>query len=41
MGQKVLKIGGGANWGDVDDAGAPVGLHTVGGTVADTGVGLT
>ena len=41
-GQKVLRVGGGANWGDVDDEGVKHGLHTVGGTVADTGVaGLT
>lgn len=38
-GQKVLRIGGGATWGDVDDEGFKYGLHTVGGTVADTGVG--
>lgn len=38
-GQKVFRIGGGANWGDVDDEGVKIGLHTVGGTVADTGVG--
>lgn len=38
-GQKVLRIGGGASWGDVDKEGAKFGLHTVGGTVADTGVG--
>lgn len=38
-GQKVLRIGGGATWGDVDDEGVKHGLHTVGGTVADTGVG--
>jgi len=38
-GQKVFRIGGGANWGDVDDEGVKYGLHTVGGTVADTGVG--
>lgn len=38
-GQKVFRIGGGASWGDVDDEGVKYGLHTVGGTVADTGVG--
>jgi len=38
-GEKVFRIGGGANWGDVDDEGLKYGLHTVGGTVADTGVG--
>lgn len=38
-GQKVFRIGGGASWGDVDNEGVKHGLHTVGGTVADTGVG--
>lgn len=38
-GQKVFRIGGGASWGDVDDEGVKYGVHTVGGTVADTGVG--
>lgn len=38
-GQKVFRAGGGANWGDLDEEGVKVGLHTVGGTVADTGVG--
>ncbi|KAK5088875.1 hypothetical protein LTR05_003097 [Lithohypha guttulata] len=38
-GQKVFRIGGGASWGDVDREGVKYGLHTVGGTVADTGVG--
>lgn len=38
-GQKIFRIGGGATWGDVDNEGAKYGLHTVGGTVADTGVG--
>lgn len=37
--QKVFRIGGGANWGDVDNEGVKHRLHTVGGTVADTGVG--
>ena len=37
--QKVFRIGGGANWQDVDDEGVKHGFHTVGGTVADTGVG--
>lgn len=38
-GQKVFRIGGGASWGDVDNEGVKYGVHTVGGTVADTGVG--
>lgn len=38
-GSKVFRIGGGASWGDVDQEGVKHGLHTVGGTVADTGVG--
>ncbi|KAK5940129.1 hypothetical protein PMZ80_007547 [Knufia obscura] len=38
-GEKVFRIGGGANWGDVDEEGVKYGVHTVGGTVADTGVG--
>ena len=38
-GQKVFRIQGGANWGDVDATGHQHGLHTVEGTVADTGVG--
>lgn len=37
--KKVIRVGGGALWGDVDAALAPHGLATVGGTVADTGVG--
>tara|TARA_R110002003_G_scaffold61_2_gene5527 strand:+ start:39842 stop:40465 length:624 start_codon:yes stop_codon:yes gene_type:complete len=37
--KKTIKVGGGATWGDVDSALAPHGLATVGGTVADTGVG--
>lgn len=36
---KVLTIQGGAQWGHVDDAAWEHGLATVGGTVADTGVG--
>jgi FAD/FMN-containing dehydrogenase len=36
---KVLTIQGGAQWGDVDDEAWKYGLATVGGTVADTGVG--
>lgn len=35
--QKVFRVGGGANWGDVDEEGYKHGLHTVGGTVSDTG----
>lgn len=38
-GQKVFRIGGGATWGDVDIEGEKYGIGTVGGTVADTGVG--
>lgn len=38
-GTKLLKVQGGCTWGDVDQAGAKHGLATVGGTVADTGVG--
>lgn len=37
--RKLLRIGGGANWGQVDQAAFKHGLGTVGGTVADTGVG--
>ena len=37
--KKVFYVQGGANWGDVDQAGVKHGLATVGGTVADTGVG--
>lgn len=37
--KKHLHVGGGAIWGQVDDAGFAAGLATVGGTVADTGVG--
>ncbi|KAK5045515.1 hypothetical protein LTR84_009133 [Exophiala bonariae] len=37
--KKLFIVGGGANWGDVDQAAAPYNLATVGGTVADTGVG--
>lgn len=37
--RKLLRVQGGANWGDVDRAAAQYGLATVGGTVADTGVG--
>ncbi|KAK4898339.1 hypothetical protein LTR27_003935 [Elasticomyces elasticus] len=36
---KLLYVGGGALWGDVDEAAWEHGLATVGGTVADTGVG--
>ncbi|KAK3650875.1 hypothetical protein LTR22_012351 [Elasticomyces elasticus] len=36
---KLLYVGGGALWGDVDEAAWKHGLATVGGTVADTGVG--
>ena len=36
---KTLRVGGGANWGQVDVALAAHGLATVGGTVSDTGVG--
>lgn len=36
---KLFRIQGGANWGDVDNAGVKHGLATVGGTVTDTGVG--
>ncbi len=38
-GNKTVKVGGGALWGDVDAALTPYGLATVGGTAADTGVG--
>ena len=37
--KKLFYVQGGANWGDVDQAGFKHGLATVGGTVADTGVG--
>ncbi len=37
--KKLFYVQGGANWGDVDQAGIKHGLATVGGTVADTGVG--
>ncbi|KAJ9610301.1 hypothetical protein H2200_005078 [Cladophialophora chaetospira] len=37
--KKLFYIEGGASWGDVDQAGLPHKLATVGGTVADTGVG--
>lgn len=37
--EKIIKVGGGAIWGDVDAALEPHGFATVGGTVADTGVG--
>jgi FAD/FMN-containing dehydrogenase len=36
---RTIKVGGGAVWGDVDEALAPHGLAAVGGTVSDTGVG--
>jgi FAD binding domain/Berberine and berberine like len=36
---KTLTIQGGAQWSDVDEAAWKCGLATVGGTVADTGVG--
>lgn len=37
--KKQFRVQGGATWGDVDQAGVKHGLATVGGTVADTGVG--
>ena len=37
--KQQLHVQGGCLWGDVDDAGYKHGLATVGGTVADTGVG--
>lgn len=37
--KKLLRVQGGCNWGDVDNAGFKYGLATVGGTVTDTGVG--
>jgi FAD/FMN-containing dehydrogenase len=37
--KQQLHVGGGALWMDVDDAAWEKGLATVGGTVADTGVG--
>ncbi|KAH9835067.1 FAD-linked oxidoreductase [Teratosphaeria destructans] len=37
--KQQLHVQGGALWGDVDEAGYRHGLATVGGTVADTGVG--
>nr|POE53384.1 fad-linked oxidoreductase [Quercus suber] len=37
--QKLLYVQGGCLWGDVDEAAWKYGLATVGGTVADTGVG--
>lgn len=37
--KRIIKVGGGATWGDVDSALTPHGLAAVGGTVADTGVG--
>ncbi|KPI40358.1 6-hydroxy-D-nicotine oxidase [Cyphellophora attinorum] len=37
--REVLVIGGGANWGDVDEEAYKFGYATVGGTVMDTGVG--
>jgi FAD/FMN-containing dehydrogenase len=39
VGTQRLHIQGGALWGDVDEAAWEHGLATVGGTVADTGVG--
>ncbi|KAH7378975.1 FAD binding domain-containing protein [Cadophora sp. MPI-SDFR-AT-0126] len=36
---KTVKVGGGANWGEVDAGLAKYGLATVGGTISDTGVG--
>lgn len=36
---KTVKVGGGANWGEVDAALAKYDLATVGGTISDTGVG--
>ncbi|KAI1616101.1 FAD binding domain-containing protein [Exophiala viscosa] len=35
----LFRVQGGCTWGDVDQAGTKHGLATVGGTVADTGVG--
>jgi hypothetical protein len=37
--KKIVKVGGGATWGEVDTALGKHGLAAVGGTVADTGVG--
>ncbi|KAL2436351.1 FAD-linked oxidoreductase pyvE [Exophiala dermatitidis] len=37
--RRLLHVQGGCTWGDVDQAGSKHGLATVGGTVADTGVG--
>ena len=37
--KQQLHVQGGALWSDVDDAAWAKGLATVGGTVADTGVG--
>lgn len=37
--KKLFVVQGGCTWGDVDQAGVPHGLATVGGTVTDTGVG--
>ena len=39
VGEKQFHVEGGALWSDVDAAGWEHGLATVGGTVADTGVG--
>ncbi|KAM6529352.1 hypothetical protein FALCPG4_007489 [Fusarium falciforme] len=36
---KSVKVGGGANWGDVDTETVKYGFATVGGTISDTGVG--
>jgi FAD/FMN-containing dehydrogenase len=37
--KRIAKVGGGATWGNVDSALGKYGLATVGGGVADTGVG--
>jgi hypothetical protein len=37
--KKIVKVGGGATWGEVDSALGKHGLAAVGGTVVDTGVG--
>src|SRR5213076_3053976 len=37
--QRVAKVGGGANWGEVDAATQEHGLAVTGGRVSDTGVG--
>jgi FAD/FMN-containing dehydrogenase len=37
---KTVKVGGGANWGEVDAALAKYDLATVGGTISDTGLAV-